>query len=180
MASRGPFLPRTHETNDFRNANPHENIHFQNFLYFHISHSVKPRVTLHPYFSFSFEFCINLKIRLITTATTNTTAKNVGPARSSKPDDPLFRISFARQWYVHTAYIITPTATTVNTIALQKPMLSCEKFKRPTARVPRRTLKFIQERKVRSLAKKTLGSTRTGRAIFLWGAEASRGAEDIL
>lgn len=32
---------------------------------------------------------------------------------------------------------------------------------------------------MRSLAKKTLGSTRTGRAIFLVGAEARRGAVDI-
>ena len=33
---------------------------------------------------------------------------------------------------------------------------------------------------MRSLAKKTLGSTLTGRAIFLWGAEARSGAVDIL
>ena len=41
------------------------------------------------------------------------------------------------------------------------------KFSRPTARPPRMTVKFSQERKVRSLAKKTLGSTRVGRATRL-------------
>lgn len=46
--------------------------------------------------------------------------------------------------------------------------------------MPRITLKFIHERKVRSLAKKTLGSTRTGRAIFLEGADARRGWDDIV
>jgi len=35
------------------------------------------------------------------------------------------------------------------------------------ARPPRTTVKLSQERKVRSLAKKTLGSTRTGRAMRL-------------
>ena len=37
------------------------------------------------------------------------------------------------------------------------------------ARPPRRIEKLSQERKVRSLAKKTLGSTRTGRAMRLVG-----------
>jgi hypothetical protein len=41
------------------------------------------------------------------------------------------------------------------------------KFKSPTARPPRMTVKLSHERKVRSLAKKTLGSTRVGRAILL-------------
>lgn len=35
------------------------------------------------------------------------------------------------------------------------------------ARPPRMTVKLSQERKVRSLAKKTLGSTRVGRAMRL-------------
>ena len=41
------------------------------------------------------------------------------------------------------------------------------KLSMPTARAPRMTVKFIHERKVRSLAKKTLGSTRVGNAILL-------------
>lgn len=43
------------------------------------------------------------------------------------------------------------------------------KLSMPTARAPRSTLKFSQERKVRSLAKKTLGSMRVGRAMRLPG-----------
>lgn len=39
------------------------------------------------------------------------------------------------------------------------------KFNMPIARAPRITVKLSQERKVRSLAKKTLGSTRVGRAM---------------
>jgi hypothetical protein len=42
---------------------------------------------------------------------------------------------------------------------------------RPTARPPRMTVKLSHERKVRSLAKKTLGSTRVGRAMRLPGIE---------
>ena len=41
------------------------------------------------------------------------------------------------------------------------------KLSRPTAKPPRMTVKLSQERKVRSLAKKTLGSTRVGRAMRL-------------
>lgn len=41
------------------------------------------------------------------------------------------------------------------------------KFNMPMARAPRMTVKLSHERKVRSLAKKTLGSTRVGRAIRL-------------
>jgi len=41
------------------------------------------------------------------------------------------------------------------------------------------TVKFIHERKVRSLAKKTLGSTRVGRAIRFPGVDWRSGAEDI-
>jgi hypothetical protein len=41
------------------------------------------------------------------------------------------------------------------------------KFSRPIAKPPRMTVKLSQERKVRSLAKKTLGSTRVGRAMRL-------------
>ena len=39
------------------------------------------------------------------------------------------------------------------------------KFNIPIARAPRIMLKFSQERKVRSFAKNTFGSTRVGRAI---------------
>lgn len=42
------------------------------------------------------------------------------------------------------------------------------------------TVKFSHERKVRSFAKKTLGSTRVGRAIRLPGAVWSRGWLDIV
>lgn len=41
------------------------------------------------------------------------------------------------------------------------------KLSRPTANPPRMTVKLSQDRKVRSLAKKTLGSTRVGRAMRL-------------
>lgn len=41
------------------------------------------------------------------------------------------------------------------------------KFSMPMARAPRMTVKLSHERKVRSLAKKTFGSTRVGRAIRL-------------
>jgi len=57
-------------------------------------------------------------------------------------------------------------ATRVNSPALIWPTLS-PKLRRPMARPPRMTVKLSQERKVRSLAKKTLGSTRVGRAMRL-------------
>jgi hypothetical protein len=41
------------------------------------------------------------------------------------------------------------------------------KFSMPIARAPRMTVKFSHDRKVRSLAKNTLGSTRVGSAIRL-------------
>lgn len=57
-------------------------------------------------------------------------------------------------------------ATTVNKkaeiLAGRSPKLSI-----PMARAPRMTVKLSQLRKVRSFAKKTLGSTRVGRAIRL-------------
>lgn len=43
------------------------------------------------------------------------------------------------------------------------------KLSMPMARAPRMTVKLSHERNVRSLAKKTLGSTRVGRAIRLPG-----------
>ena len=42
------------------------------------------------------------------------------------------------------------------------------------------TVKFSQERKVRSLAKKTLGSTRVGRAMRFVEGVLRRGAEDMV
>ena len=57
-------------------------------------------------------------------------------------------------------------ATSVNKPADMRPTES-PKLSRPTARPPRMTVKLSHERKVRSLAKKTLGSTRVGSAIFL-------------
>ena len=59
-------------------------------------------------------------------------------------------------------------ATAVNRPALMRPTLS-PKLRRPMARPPRMTVKLSHERKVRSLAKKTLGSTRVGRAMRLPG-----------
>ena len=41
------------------------------------------------------------------------------------------------------------------------------KFNMPMARAPRITVKFSHDKNVRSLAKKTFGSTRVGRAIRL-------------
>jgi hypothetical protein len=57
-------------------------------------------------------------------------------------------------------------ATRVKRAAEMRPTES-PKLSRPTARPPRMTVKLSQERNVRSLAKKTFGSTRVGRAIRL-------------
>lgn len=57
-------------------------------------------------------------------------------------------------------------ATPVNRKAEMKAGLS-PKFSMPIARAPRMTVKLSHDRKVRSLAKKTLGSTRVGSAIRL-------------
>lgn len=93
-------------------------------------------------------------------------ARNVGPNLSSKPAWPLNRIDFARQWYVKSAYTMVAMATTVKRKAEMNAGLS-PKFNMPIARAPRITVKFSHDRKVRSLAKKTFGSTRVGRAIRL-------------
>jgi hypothetical protein len=55
---------------------------------------------------------------------------------------------------------------TVNDTADKRPTLS-PKFNNPIANPPSTTVKFNQDKKVRSFAKKTLGSTRTGSAIRL-------------
>ena len=57
-------------------------------------------------------------------------------------------------------------ATTVKRKAEMKAGLS-PKFSIPMASAPRITVKFSHDKNVRSLAKKTLGSTRVGRAIRL-------------
>lgn len=60
-------------------------------------------------------------------------------------------------------------ATTVKSEADIRPTLS-PKFSKPTARLPSMTVKLSHERKVRSFAKKTLGSTLVGKAIRFPGA----------
>lgn len=57
-------------------------------------------------------------------------------------------------------------ATPVNKKAEMKAGRS-PKLSMPMARAPRITVKLSHERKVRSLAKKTFGSTRVGRAMRL-------------
>lgn len=100
------------------------------------------------------------------TAQNSAIVKIVGPNRSSKPPCPRIRMLFARQWNVNRAYTIAAIATNVNRPALIFPILS-PKLRRPIARPPRMTVKLSHERKVRSLAKKTLGSTRVGSAMRL-------------
>jgi hypothetical protein len=90
----------------------------------------------------------------------------LGPTRSSNPPCPLCRILFALQWKVNRAYIIVAIATIVNKPAEIRPTES-PKLRRPIASPPRMTVKFSHDKKVRSLAKKTLGSTRVGSAILL-------------
>ena len=53
--------------------------------------------------------------------------------------------------------------------------ISSLKFNNPTARPPSNTVKLSHERKVRSLAKKTLGSTRVGSAMRFPGREGELG-----
>ena len=54
------------------------------------------------------------------------------------------------------------------------------KFNKPTASPPRTTVKCSHERNVRSLAKETLGSTRTGRAIRFDAVLCNNGWVDIV
>lgn len=60
-----------------------------------------------------------------------------------------------------------------------RPILS-PKFNKPTASDPKITVKLSHDKKVLSLAKKTLGSTLVGKAILLPGAFCKRGAEDMV
>jgi hypothetical protein len=76
------------------------------------------------------------------------------------------RIDLARQWYVMSAYIMVAIATPVKRKDEMKAGRS-PKLSMPIASAPRMTVKLSHERKVRSLAKKTLGSTRVGSAMRL-------------
>lgn len=110
--------------------------------------------------------CTIRRMKFTTTAASSEIARMVGPNRSSIPLWPRFRMLWARQWNVTRAYIIAAMAMIVKRPAEMRPIRS-PKLSRPTANPPRMTVKLSQERKVRSLAKKTLGSTRVGRAILL-------------
>ena len=73
-----------------------------------------------------------------------------------------------------------PIATTVNRAEAIREVRSCPKFRSPIERPDRIIVKFSQERKVRSLAKNTLGSMRVGREIrFVVVVGGRRGAVDI-
>lgn len=60
------------------------------------------------------------------------------------------------------------------------PLTLSPKFNKPTASPPRTTVKCNHERNVRSLAKETLGSTRTGRAIRFVAVLCNNGWVDIV
>jgi hypothetical protein len=126
----------------------------------HPSLSTTARVANYPW--------VNLNTKLTMTAQNSAIVKTVGPNRSSKPPCPRIRMLLARQWNVYKAYTIAAMATNVNRPALIFPILS-PKLRRPMASPPRITVKLSHERKVRSLAKKTLGSTRVGSAMRLPG-----------
>jgi len=109
---------------------------------------------------------VTRKTKFTMTAASSATAKILGPNLSSNPPCPRCRMLFARQWNVTKAYIIAAIATKVNSPALMRPTLS-PKLRSPTASPPRMTVKLSHDKKVRSLAKNTLGSTRVGRAMRL-------------
>ena len=75
-------------------------------------------------------------------------------------------MAFALQWYVTKAYTIVNMAMKVKSPALILPIWS-PKFKRPTPKEPRITVKLSHDKNVLSLAKNTLGSTLAGNAILL-------------
>lgn len=104
--------------------------------------------------------------KFTTTAARSITARIVGPNLSSNPAWPLARMLFARQWYVTSAYSSVKIDTAVKKKAEMKAGRS-PKLSMPSERAPRMTVKLSQERNVRSFAKKTLGSTRVGRAMRL-------------
>jgi hypothetical protein len=106
------------------------------------------------------------RTKLTMTAKKRIMARNVGPKRSSKPACPFIRIDLARQWYVNSAYPMVNMATPVNRNAEMKATRS-PKLSIPMARAPRITVKLSHDKNVRSLAKKTLGSTRVGSAMRL-------------
>jgi len=123
--------------------------------------------------------CVNRRMKLMMTATRSATHNNVGPRRSSYGPRPPRRIEAALQWYVYSAYTMIAIATIENIAALIFPTLS-PKFNNPTASPPRTTVKCNHDKNVRSLAKETLGSTRTGRAMRLVAVLWSRGCVDIV
>lgn len=73
---------------------------------------------------------------------------------------------------------MTNMAVTVNSMADRRLMRS-PKFSNPMANPPSTTVKFNHDKNVRSLAKNTLGSTRTGSAIRL-PAGSSSGCDDMM
>lgn len=123
-------------------------------------------------------YSLKRSTKLTIIAVRRRTDRIVGPRRSSYGPLPRFRIACARQWYVTRAYSIIATATRLNSAALNRPTRS-PKLSRPAARADSVTVKLSQERNVRSLAKKTLGSTRTGRAIRLPAERCRRGWVDM-
>lgn len=72
---------------------------------------------------------------------------------------------------------MTNIAVTVNNMA-DKRLIRSPKFNKPIASPPSTTVKFSHDKNVRSLAKNTFGSTRTGNAI-LFPVGSSKGCEDI-
>lgn len=117
--------------------------------------------TLPPLFSY-----VNRRTKLTIIAIRITRVRSVGPSLSSKPACPLNLIDLALQWKVPSAYIIVSIAASVKRNAEMKAGLS-PKFSMPIASAPITTPKLSHDRKVRSFAKKTLGSTRVGKAIRL-------------
>lgn len=69
---------------------------------------------------------------------------------------------FTRQTYKTRLYINAAQATAVNPHAAEREIWSCPKLSKAAAMEPRMMENSSQARKVRSAAKKTLGSTRTG------------------
>lgn len=79
---------------------------------------------------------------------------------------------------MYKAYAIIIMATPVNKKASNRLTLS-PKFNNPIPKEPKMIVKLSQLRNVRSLAKKTLGSTLVGKAILLPGVVWRSGADDM-
>ena len=76
------------------------------------------------------------------------------------------------QWSIPTRATIPKCKEVKNTLS--------PKFSKPTARPPRTTVKCSHDKNVRSLAKETLGSTLTGRAIRFAAVLWRRGWVDMM